>query len=671
MKAKINVEQDFLARMSHEIRTPLNGIIGMTEIALTTRLDDHQKRIIGIIENESQHLLELINNVLDFSKIEADKLDLECVAFDLRHLMDGVGETIAAQAGRKGLEMNLFQSPDIPRQVLGDAMRLRQVLLNLAANAVKFTWEGEINLRADLLSQNATQALIRFCIQDTGIGIAADRQAKIFDRFTQSDASTTRMYGGTGLGTTISKCLVELMGGKLLLESNEGSGTTIWFDLAFEFAPLVAQAQSEHEADGPHEMNHLRVLMVDDCSTSRRFALKYLDVLGCQAQAAENGAEALERLKTSADQGEPFDLVLTDFRMPRMNGYELVRQLRTMDAYEQTPAIVVTGIQEIASGEDFRSLGFDRCIAKPMSFDDLKSAIAEVFSTAAPGVRESVPAPEGGQGRAGCILLAEDYHTNQQVACMHLTSADYAVDVAENGQAAVDLFSRNVYDLVLMDLEMPVMDGFAAARAIRCIEGQRKPDDPLYKASPTPIIALTAHALGNHEQMSRDAGMDDFLTKPLRRKKLLATIQRQLSHLAADNAAHRPYPTVLMQEKPPVMDWDQALSEFMFQEAVLTSVLEGFLETLDSQIKTIGNALRGGDAECARRNAHAINGGAANLCARPLSQAAAELEQAAQNADMTSAALKLAALIKERRQLRAFVDRKQIHQPCAAACRAL
>ncbi len=661
-QAASRAKGDFLAHMSHEIRTPLSGIIGMTEIALATRLDDNQRRILGIIERESNHLLDLINDILDFSKIEAGKLSLETVAFDLHRLLQAVSESTALQANQKGLEINVFCSPAVPRRMMGDPTRLRQVLLNLAANAVKFTAEGEINIHVEWVARQSEALRLRFDISDTGIGISADQQSTIFESFAQADTSITRRYGGTGLGTTISKSLVELMGGRLILESIPGRGTSVSFELSFEPAADESQPQPEPKA----AWDHLRVLIVDDCFTSRKYALKYLDALGCRPIEAQNGPQALELLKAAAAEGEPFELIITDFHMPQMSGYELVQQLRRLESYQQVPVMAVTGLQEIATGEDFRSLGFDRCLAKPITLDGLKEAIDRVYRPAT--AEKHIHAEASCATKKARILVVEDYQANQQVAAMHLNSAGYAVDLAENGRQAVERFSPGTYDLILMDLEMPVMDGYAATRAIRQSEQQHNTRQPDRPGTTVPIIALTAHALKGHEEKSRQAGMNDFLTKPLRRKKLLATIQRWLVPPAkgtGDETSGDAAPG----EPPGVhsvpLNWDQALEEFMGQEAVLRNVLIQFQETVTGQLVAITRALADQDGETVRKQAHAIKGGAANLTADPLSRIASRLEEIGASGRLAEGRQVLEELSAEFARLGLYLAANSINSKCS------
>lgn len=651
-------KSEFLAKMSHEIRTPLNGIIGMTEMALRTHLDDTQRRLLGIIDQESTHLVNIINNILDFSKIESGKLEIEKVVFDLRQVIDHVGESIALQASHQGLELNIYISPELPRLLVGDPTRVRQVMLNLASNALKFTHAGEVRIKAELIDQTPNRVAVCLCVEDTGIGIATDKQADIFDSFAQVDGSTTRQYGGTGLGTTISKQLVELMGGRIDLKSETGKGTRVAFNIAFD----LPSGQADASVDDAPPLMGLNVLVVDDCATSRRIAGKYLEKMGCLPTEAMDGFEAIEMLQTAPSTGDCWDLIITDFRMPHMSGYELAQHVRAITEYENLPIIAVTGLLELVEGNDSQASGFDTCLPKPLKIDELKLAVKTLCLSGKAGGR-----PNGhtvgdlsdttGNKQNGRILLAEDYITNQQVVNMHLTSVGYRVDMAENGQKALEMAKKNTYDLILMDLEMPVMDGLDAARAIRHMEArENNPSTPSI-----PIIALTAHAFKGQEEKCRQAGMNDYMTKPIRRKPLLEKVSHWLKtsdrtvvekRSSLENTQHDSYTDTSFGAP---MDWERALEEFLGKQDILRKVSSEFCRTVRRQVTDIEHALETCNAEAVRKEAHAVKGGAANLTADALSAAAFRLEKIGQSGNLDEGGQGLGCLEKELERLEYFL----------------
>ncbi len=621
-------KSDFLAKMSHEIRTPLNGIIGMTEAALASRLDDKQQRLIGIIDNESNHLLNIINNILDFSKIESGKIELEAIPFSLRDLLDEVGESIALQTSQKGLELNVYLSPQTPERLIGDPTRLRQVLLNLASNAFKFTAQGEICIKGELVNEDDTGATVRFTVEDSGIGIATEKQTEIFEGFAQLDGSTTRKYGGTGLGMTISKQLVELMGGQLHLASESGRGTSIWFDLTF----LNAFDADNGTKDAPTEWYNLRVLVVDDCKISRKIAGKYLETLGCRVIEAADGFQAMEILEAASAGNTSIDLVLTDFRMPNMSGYELSRRIRSIKTFESIPIIAVSGLQELVESGAPHTMGFDDCLSKPIKIAELEAAMAA--ATIGDPQKGSKPEPTNRPHESRCahearILLVEDYLTNQQVAHMHLSSVGYHIDVADNGQKAVEMHTQSPYNLILMDLEMPVMDGFEATQRIRRTEKAALSLKPA-----VPIVALTAHALKGLEEKCLRNGMDDFLIKPLRRRQLLDKVNKWLGEITKtppEDSPTRRSALPVMQSAgttmSPPMKWSNALEEFLGKQELLLQVVTSFIRTAGDQMASIKMALMGNNGRIVSKESHAIKGAAANLCAHRLWEVASELDK--------------------------------------------
>ncbi len=653
-------KSDFLAKMSHEIRTPLNGIIGMAEAALGTRLDDKQERILNIIDQESNHLLHVINNILDFSKIEAGRLEVESARMHLGQLFNAVGESIALRASHKGVELNVYLSPETPENLLGDSTRLRQVLVNLASNAVKFTQEGSVSIKGELLEKNDSQVKLRFSVEDTGIGIPMEKQKTIFEEFAQVDSSITRKYGGTGLGTTISKQLVELMGGVVHLESRPGQGTVVWFELSFELPEGWSEVQKRS-----HNWNELRVLVVDDCNISRSILTKYLKTNGCRVVEVENGHKALDAIKAAQVANDPINLMITDFRMPEMSGYELAKKVRTMNKGQQMPIIAVSGLQEFLDEENPENMGFDFCVPKPLNIEDLTSAVqaasgmvpkeSATYSPTIHQQNENQPTAVDVK-----VLLVDDYLTNQQVAHMHLSSIGYQVDMADNGEKAIEMFRDGDYDVILMDLEMPVMDGFETTQSIRKLEGE------YLSMKQTPIIALTAHALKGQEEKCLRSGMDDFMTKPLRRRQLLETlskwlpVSKQQNSLPAQSAsAAKPHRIGDNENADRPMDWSQALEEFMGQKELLFEIITAFLSQADGQVGRLKEALSDGDVETVRKQAHALKGGAANLTAWKMSTAASDLEEIAKAGVLDGGEEILDALVSELDRLILYVERKR------------
>ncbi len=653
-------KSDFLANMSHEIRTPLNGIIGMTEAALATDLDENQLRLLNIIDNESNHLLNIINNILDFSKIEAGQLGIESIPFDLRQLMDAVGENIALQASHKGLELNVYLAPGTPQNLVGDPTRLRQILLNLSSNALKFTHQGEICITGEVIDQGDAQVTVEFSVEDTGIGIPLDKQNDIFFGFAQLDSSTTRKYGGTGLGTTISKQLVELMGGRIRLKSIEGKGSTFSFDLTFD----IASCALEEKVDSLRWRN-LRVMVVDDCNIGRNIITNYLESQGCRVVGAADGLQALDRLMDARRDNITIDLIITDFRMPNISGYELAQRVRASQSIPDIPIIAVSGLQEIIESDDPKAMGFERCLAKPVKIEELQQAIEAICGGHTDDSKSRSDTARRWEPESAArdfnILLAEDYLTNQQVAHMHLTSAGYTVEMADNGIQAVKRFGQHTYDLILMDLEMPHMDGFEATQAIRRMEAESKP-----ARTPIPIIALTAHALKGQEEKCLRSGMNDFITKPLRRRQLLQMVSKWL-HGTTNGARHivsRRMPEdvsvgtgVASSETP--MDWASALEEFLGDQDLLLQVIDGFETMVRKQIKTIADAVDTGDAETVRVEAHAIKGGVSNICAYHLSSVALKLEKMGASGDLSGSKATLQELNAEVNRLMTFVNDKE------------
>ncbi|MBW1799529.1 MAG: PAS domain S-box protein, partial [Deltaproteobacteria bacterium] len=623
-------KSEFLANMSHEIRTPLNGIVGMTELALDTRLDDNQQNIFRTILNETRSLQEIINDILDFSKIEAGKLDLEEIAFNLRVTIEDLSTAFAYRAEQKGLDFISFIAPNVPSQLMGDPARLRQILVNLIDNALKFTREGELYVKVELAEEKTDRLEVRFSVKDTGIGIPKARHGTIFESFTQADGSTTRKFGGTGLGTTISKHLAEMMGGKIGFESEEGQGSTFWFTAWFKRQTDMRKLPAAADI----ELQGVRVLVVDDNPTSRFVLAEYLKSWGCRPTEAADAAGAMTALKHAVSlDSDPFDLILTNVQMRGANGFELAKEIKRTEALKTTPIIVLTSTGRKGEGKTCREIGVHGYLTKPIRQDELHKTMVSVLGlskkveTISPPQLVTTHSITDNERKDVQILLVEDYPTNQLVAMRHLTKAGFQVDLAEDGEQAVKAYKQKNYDLIFMDIQMPVMDGYDATREIRRIEkrhlGENGADPAASQAGPLPIIAMTAHALKGYREKCLDAGMNDYISKPIRRKELLDMVEKWIHRTKKTTGNALPV-EVRHSEAP--LEYARALSEFEGDEAFLMEAAQGFIQNVRSQIEMIRQAIFDGDAETVRKEAHSIKGGAANLAAEWLSEIALELE---------------------------------------------